>query len=107
MADIQSILKEERVFPPPRQFAASARLGDPVAYQALCARAEADPEGFWAELAAELHWFAPWERVLDWRPPWARWFVGGKTNLSYNCLDRHLATRGGKAAPRRGCGTAT
>jgi acetyl-CoA synthetase len=58
-----------------------------------------DPHGFWSELAFELHWFAPWTQVLDWRPPFARWFVGGTTNISYNCLDRHLTTwRRNKAA---------
>ena len=57
------------------------------------------PEAFWGEVAATLHWFTPWERVREWNPPWARWFIGGKTNLAYNCLDRHLETwRRNKAA---------
>ncbi len=49
-----------------------------------------DPEGFWAEAAQELHWFKPWDKVLDWNLPWAKWFVGGKINLCYNCVDRHV-----------------
>ncbi len=49
-----------------------------------------DPEGFWAEQAETLHWFKPWDKVLDWNEPHAKWFVGGKINASYNCLDRHL-----------------
>ncbi|MBV8436791.1 MAG: acetate--CoA ligase, partial [Silvibacterium sp.] len=49
-----------------------------------------DPEGFWEEAARELHWFAPWTKVLDWNLPWAKWFVGGMINVSYNCLDRHV-----------------
>ncbi len=53
-------------------------------------RADADPEGYWAGWAEELHWFRKWDRVLEWDPPYARWFVGGKLNAAYNCLDRHL-----------------
>lgn len=49
-----------------------------------------DPEGFWAGVAKELHWFKPWDKVLEWNLPSAKWFVGGKLNLSYNCLDRHV-----------------
>ncbi len=60
-------------------------------YRQLYRAAEADPEKFWASIARELHWFQPWSRVLEWDLPWAKWFVGGKINLSYNCLDRHVA----------------
>jgi acetyl-CoA synthetase len=69
-------------------------------YLGLVAKAEADPEGYWAEHAQrELHWFKPWDKVLDWQLPFAKWFVGGKINASYNCLDRHLTTwRRNKAA---------
>ena len=59
-------------------------------YDKLCARAAADPEAFWADIARELHWFEPWNKVLEWNVPWAKWFLGGKINLSYNCLDRHV-----------------
>ncbi|MCG8363739.1 MAG: acetate--CoA ligase [Pseudanabaenales cyanobacterium] len=97
---IESILQEKRLFDPPTEFAKSARIKSMAEYQQLYDRAAADPQAFWAELAAqELHWFKPWDTVLDWRPPFAKWFVGGKINLSYNCLDRHLTTwRRNKAA---------
>jgi acetyl-CoA synthetase len=58
-------------------------------------RAAADPEGFWAERAADLHWFEPWSQVMDWQPPWVKWFLGGKINASFNCLDRHVQNGGG------------
>jgi acetyl-CoA synthetase len=94
-APLESILEEERVFPPPPQFREQANVRDPQVYQ----EAERDPEGFWARWARELTWFQPWEKVLEWDPPWAKWFVGGKTNLAYNCLDRHVAgPRRNKAA---------
>jgi len=89
---IESVLQEQRVFEPPAALAASARIGSLEAYWALAARAEADPDAFWDEQAREhLHWFEPFHTVLDWsNPPFARWFEGGRTNLSFNCLDRHL-----------------
>jgi acetyl-CoA synthetase len=83
---IEALLLEERRIPPPEAFRRQANVQDPAVY----ARAEADPEGFWAEAARELHWFRPWDRVLEWHLPYARWFVGGRTNLAYNCLDRHV-----------------
>jgi acetyl-CoA synthetase len=86
-------------YPPPADFARKAHVKSLEEYRALYQRAHDDPEGFWSELAErELHWFEKWRRTLEWNPPFARWFVGGKTNVSYNCLDRHLATRGDKAA---------
>ena len=90
---IESVLQEQRLFTPPAELAAAARIGSLEAYRALCERADADPDGFWGELArSELHWFEPFHTVLDWsNPPFARWFEGGTTNLSFNCLDRHLA----------------
>ncbi len=97
---IESVLTEKRLFPPPADFAQNARIKSLAEYQQLCATAKADPEAFWADLAAkELHWFQPWDTVLDWQPPFAKWFVNGKINISYNCLDRHLTTwRRNKAA---------
>lgn len=91
---IESILQEHRLFPPSAEFSQRARIGSLAAYQDLYDRAKADPEAFWADLAtSELHWFQPWDQVLDWsNPPFAQWFVNGKINLSYNCLDRHLDT---------------
>lgn len=90
---IESILHEERVFHPAPEFSQQAQIKSLEEYRQLAERANADPEKFWAELAAtELHWFQKWDTVLDWQPPFAKWFVGGKINISYNCLDRHLAT---------------
>jgi acetyl-CoA synthetase len=87
--NLDSILREKRVFPPPAEFAAQAHVKSLEQYQALYRRSIQDPEKFWAEVAAELHWFAPWTSVLEWKLPWAKWFVGGKINLCYNCVDRH------------------
>src|SRR5262249_34847556 len=96
---ITSVLKETRQFPPPPDFAARAHVGSLADYERLCRRAESDPDGFWAEQAESLHWFQRWEKVLTWNEPHARWFDGGKLNVSYNCLDRHLAgPRKNKAA---------
>ncbi|HSJ14494.1 MAG TPA: acetate--CoA ligase [Longimicrobiales bacterium] len=92
---LEALLKEDRRFPPPAEFRAQANAGDEAIYPA----AAADPEGFWAGWAERLHWFRPWDRVLDWKPPHAQWFVGGKLNAAYNCLDRHLdGPRRNKAA---------
>ncbi|MEB3170644.1 MAG: acetate--CoA ligase [Synechococcaceae cyanobacterium] len=89
---IESVLQEQRTFEPPAELAARARIGSLAAYRELAARAEADPEAFWGEQArSQLQWFDPFHTVLDWsQPPFARWFEGGTTNLSTNCLDRHL-----------------
>ena len=88
--DLDSMLRENRVFPPPAEFAAGAHIKSVEQYETLYKQSIEDPEAFWAAAAKELHWFKPWEKVLEWDLPHARWFVGGKTNLSYNCLDRHL-----------------
>ena len=96
---ITSVLQEARVFPPPADFAAAARIDSMAAYEALAQAAADDPERFWAEVAAELQWDQPWQRVLDWQFPDARWFVGGTLNVSVNCVDRHLTNgRKNKAA---------
>ncbi|MFP5274208.1 acetate--CoA ligase [Coleofasciculus sp.] len=97
---IESILQEKRLFPPPAEFSQNAQIKSLEEYQRLYDKAKADPLKFWAELAEqELHWFSKWDTVLDWQPPFAKWFVGGKTNIAYNCLDRHLSTwRRNKAA---------
>jgi len=90
---IESVLQERRQFPPPKAFQAQARIASLAQYHQLCQEFAQDPQGFWGRWAAqELHWFHPWSQVLDWQPPQARWFVGGQTNLAYNCLDRHLHT---------------
>jgi acetyl-CoA synthetase len=97
---IESILHENRLFAPPAGFSQQAHIKSLQDYEQLYERAKADPEAFWAELAEqELHWFQKWDRVLDWQPPFAKWFVNGKINISYNCIDRHLTTwRRNKAA---------
>jgi acetyl-CoA synthetase len=87
---LSSTLRENRVFPPPPEFAAQAHVRSLAEYEELYARSVADPEAFWDAIARELHWFSPWTRTLDWNEPWAKWFVGGKINISYNCLDRHV-----------------
>ena len=92
---IDALLQEERTFPPPGDFVGKANMADPDIYE----KARQDPEAFWAGLAEGLDWFQKWERVLEWDPPFAKWFVGGKLNVSYNCIDRHLtAGRRNKAA---------
>ncbi|NBO28597.1 MAG: acetate--CoA ligase [Synechococcaceae bacterium WBA_2_066] len=89
---IESVLKEERTFDPPAELSQSAAIGSMASYRQLVEEAEANPELFWGSHAKqELHWFSPFSQVLDWtNPPFARWFEGGTTNISYNCLDRHL-----------------
>ena len=86
--EINALLNEQRVFPPSAAWRNDARVTDPGVYE----RAARDPEAFWAGFASELEWMQPWTQVLDWKPPHARWFVGGKLNASANCLDRHLRT---------------
>jgi len=98
-SSIESVLTENRSFPPPTEFAGRAHVKSAAEYEALYARAASNPEGFWAEVAGELTWAERWKQVLEWKLPDAKWFVGGKLNLSVNCLDRHVATwRKNKAA---------
>jgi acetyl-CoA synthetase len=95
LKEIEALLVEERTFDPPREFVQRANVKDPKVYE----EARRDPEGFWASFARELEWFKPWRKVLEWNPPYAKWFVGGKINASYNCLDRHIkGPRKNKAA---------
>jgi acetyl-CoA synthetase len=90
-----ALLQEDRRYPPSEEFGAQANWADPAIYE----RGEKDPEGFWAEQAKLIDWFKPWDRVLDWDPPVAKWFVGAEVNASYNCVDRHVNTwRRNKAA---------
>ncbi|MGA2276059.1 MAG: acetate--CoA ligase [Terracidiphilus sp.] len=97
--DIDSTLREDRVFPPPPEFSAAAHIQSLQEYETLYKKSIDDPEDFWTEVAKDLHWFKPWEKVLEWKLPLAQWFVGGKLNLSYNCVDRHaLGTRAQKTA---------
>ncbi|MBD2150377.1 acetate--CoA ligase [Pseudanabaena sp. FACHB-1277] len=90
---IESVLNEKRLFAPSAEFSQSAHIKSLEEYQQIYDRAKADPAAFWAELATtELDWFEKWHTVLDWQPPNVKWFDGGKINISYNCLDRHLKT---------------
>jgi len=97
--DIESLLKEKRVFPPPDGFSRAAHIKSLEEYRRLYDQSVKDPEGFWAEQAQALAWSRKWDRVLEWSPPFAKWFGGGTLNLSENCLDRHVAAgRGAKTA---------
>jgi acetyl-CoA synthetase len=94
-AEFADLLREDRSFPPPPAFRAQAHVRD----ESIYAEAERDPEAFWARFAGELEWVRKWDQVLDWQPPHARWFVGGKINITVNCLDRHVrGPRRNKAA---------
>ncbi|MFW6124859.1 MAG: acetate--CoA ligase [Pirellulales bacterium] len=90
-AGIVNVMKEGRVFPPPEEFARNAHISSEEQYETLWNQANDDLEAFWGQYADELHWFKPYEKVLEWEEPFARWFVGGQTNVSYNCLDKNIA----------------
>ncbi|PYR49636.1 MAG: acetate--CoA ligase [Acidobacteria bacterium] len=93
--EFDDLLREDRAFPPTTSFRAQANVSDEAVYR----EAERDPEAFWAGFAEELEWSKKWDRVLDWRPPHAKWFVGGRINASVNCIDRHVrGPRRNKAA---------
>ena len=87
-AGIDVLLHENRLFRPKAAFRRQANVADPGVYR----KAARNPDAFWAAIARELHWYRPFRTILEWKPPHARWFVGGRTNLAYNCLDRHLKT---------------
>jgi acetyl-CoA synthetase len=90
---IESVLQEDRVFPPPKDFARRARIKSLAEYRKLYKESIDQPERFWARQAkAELVWVKPWKKVLEWHEPFAKWFPGGQLNVSANCLDRHLGT---------------
>src|SRR5580692_446776 len=98
-SSIDSILQEDRKFPPPSEFSRHAHIQSLEEYEDLYKESIADPDKFWTRIASELHWFKKWDKVLEWNSPWAKWFVGGQFNLSFNCLDRHVFTaRKNKAA---------
>src|SRR5712692_9150571 len=97
--NIDSILQEQRKFECPAEFSQQAHIKSLAEYERLYKESVDDPEKFWGRAAGELHWFQKWDKVLEWNCPWAKWFVGGQFNLSYNCLDRHVDTwRKNKAA---------
>ncbi len=90
-APIESLLQEQRVFAPPAEFTAAARLKSQAEYERLYRQSMDQPEQFWREMSGRLHWSEKPTAMCDWsHPPFARWFTGGKINASYNCLDRHI-----------------
>jgi acetyl-CoA synthetase len=89
--NIEALLSEHRRFEPPESFRARAVASDPAIYD----HANADHEAFWAEQAERLSWYSKWDTVMEWTPPWVKWFSGGTLNASYNCLDRHVEAGGG------------
>src|SRR5260221_12472626 len=96
---ITSLEREKRVFKPKESFSKKAHIKSMAQYKKMYNESVKHPEKFWAKIAAELHWFKKWKKVLDWKLPHSKWFVGGKINMSYNCLDRHLNSwRRNKAA---------
>jgi acetyl-CoA synthetase len=98
--EIVSMMEETRVFPPSEEIKKKAYIKTMDEYKALYKKSYDDPDGFWGEQAKELDWYKKWDKVSQWdfNKPELKWFIGGKLNVSYNCLDRHLATRGNKAA---------
>ena len=98
---IDVLLKEQRLFPPSKEFSEKAYIKSMNEYEAMYKRSIEDPEGFWAEIAEKnISWYKKWDKVLDYdfNKPYVKWFIGGKLNASYNCLDRHIDTLGNKAA---------
>jgi acetyl-CoA synthetase len=96
---IDSTMQESRVFPPPPQISANAWIKSRAQYDQMYRESLDNPDKFWAKIADELHWFKKWDRVLDWKLPYAKWFVGATTNLSFNCLDLQISRgRGNKTA---------
>ncbi|HYV27711.1 MAG TPA: acetyl-coenzyme A synthetase N-terminal domain-containing protein, partial [Candidatus Eisenbacteria bacterium] len=90
---ITSVLQETRVFPPPKEFSKRAHIKSLVHYRRLHSESIKAPERFWGRMAKqELVWFKPFKKVLHWKEPFAKWFIGGRLNLSYNCLDKWLGT---------------
>src|SRR5204863_3067626 len=97
--NIESHLVEKRIFKPPRDFAKNARIKSLAQYRRMYRESIRQPAKFWAREASELLWHSKWKTVLEWKAPFAKWFVGGKLNVSENCLDRHLTgARRNKAA---------
>src|SRR4030095_9400949 len=94
-SEIDALLQENRKFPPSTAFRAAAHVRDDSLYRA----AARDPEALWDEQANAIEWYTKWSKVLEWKPPHAKWFIGGKLNISVNCVDRHIKTdRRNKAA---------
>ncbi|MBI3126170.1 MAG: acetate--CoA ligase [Candidatus Tectomicrobia bacterium] len=97
--NISTLLQENRVYKPPKEFSSQAHIKSMAAYRRLYEESIKSPAKFWGRHAEQFHWYKKWKKVLEWKEPHAQWFAGGTTNISYNCLDRHLATwRKNKAA---------
>src|ERR1700691_3802318 len=97
-AGIRSACLRRKAHPAARRIQQKARVRSLEDYRELYAAAAADPETFWGDQAKLLHWFEAPKKVLEWNPPHAKWFVGGKLNVSYNCVDRHLEKNANKPA---------
>jgi len=98
MDEVNRKILEEKAVSPPETFRSKARISSMAEYERLYQQALEDPQGYWAEQAQMLDWFEPPQKTLEWDPPHVKWFVGGKLNVSYNCIDRHLAKHGDKTA---------
>lgn len=94
---IEDLLHEQRKFPPGEKFLSQAHINDTSIYD----KAEKDHQAYWADWARQLHWFEPWKEILQWNPPYAKWFLGGKLNASVNCVDRHVFKEDGSPHPHR------
>src|SRR5580692_10171564 len=96
---IESTLQEQRLFPPPVEFADRAHVRSRAEYDTLYRESIDHPDTFWARMAEAVHWFKRWDKVLEWNLPYAKWFLGGQLNISYACLDAQIARgRGDKRA---------
>jgi len=91
-SELETHLVEKRRFPPPADFQKHSRFKDPIAFNKIWEDSQKDPVGFWSQAATEIHWFKKWDTAFKWNAPFAKWFIGGTTNASYQCLDRHLGT---------------
>ena len=90
---IDTVMQENRIFPPSEKFVSQAKIASLEASQQMWDNAQRDPLAFWDQFAKEeLHWFEPYQKVFEWQEPFAKWFLGGKTNVAYNCIDAHLGT---------------
>src|SRR5689334_2080672 len=97
--NITSILREKRVFKPSPEFSKKAHVKSFTQYKRTYKDSIWNIQKFWAKAARDLTWFERWNKTLEWKVPFSKWFIGGKINVSYNCLDRHLTTwRRNKAA---------
>ncbi|HTL51162.1 MAG TPA: acetate--CoA ligase [Planctomycetota bacterium] len=91
--NIQNLKEELRVFPPPAAASKRAHVPSMDVYKKMWKESIDNPDKFFGDYAGQFHWFKKWDKVSEWKAPFAKWFIGGKTNLSYNCLDRHLTTK--------------